>query len=304
MNAHSKKTLVIETQSACVDWLTVVAREGGMKTDIFISAQLFLSDLKDAGFTARPWGMKGYKGWSCGSVRWGTRETDDILMLSGEYAQVNGLAILQQCPNPSRIDLALTITLATPVREIAWDAYQKNASTLGTPCNKRRKLTFIRNNWGGQTVYIGSRFSDQYGRLYDKGRESSQGQQEGTPEGKIWRYEVEFKGKRAKRIGDQLLASIEQNDNIAGQIGATVDKWFLSRDVEPINNPYVDLPYFTEVSATVSDDDKTIAWISSSVSPSVQRLIDKGKKDAVLDALGLGDLTIFEKDDKLGPAPA
>jgi DNA relaxase NicK len=278
---------VIEEQTADVDWLTLTTSDSSIRELLFAASVEFLKDLKGEGYTAKPWGMKGYKGWMCGSFRWGTRDTGDIIMMSGEVARANFGPMLVMCENATRVDLAVTVTVADPVLDLAKQSYEW--LTRGSVADGRltRKFTFVENSDGGQTLYIGSRLSDQFGRLYDKGRESSQGKEEGIPQGKIWRYEVEFKGYRAKRIATQILDNLEVADNIHDFLGATVYKWFLSRRVPLIMDTYKNIPFSTEVSAKLSDDETTLNWLSTQVSPSVRRLIQGGKKSQVLDALGL-----------------
>jgi len=281
----------IEEQTTCIDWLTVTAKGIEIRRELLESVSWYIADLESAGYEKKGWHFKGYDGVQCGSFRYGSRTDSDIIMLSGAIAQINGLDILKQCPNPTRIDLALTVTLVDPIVDFAKSCYEQLIEEESKKGLRKRKLTLFTNNNGGQTLYIGSRFSDQLGRIYDKGREVSGKGGVEIPMGKIWRAEVEFKSYRAKRVGFGLLESLKENDDIPAMIGATVNKWFLSRGVLLISNAYEDLPYLTEISATITDDEKKIKWLSTQVSPSVQYLISKGKGAEVLAALGLDGLT-------------
>jgi hypothetical protein len=127
------------------------------------------------------------------------------------------------------------------------------------------------------------------GRIYDKGREMSGKRNEVIPQGKIWRYEVEFKAYRARRVIKDLKSSGLWGDQLNDAIGSMVVHWFLSRNVSlPFELFYDDLHFSTELSATVTDDQKTLEWLSTQVSPSVKRLLESDKKEEVLVALGLG----------------
>lgn len=279
-------SLDIEGQTASVDWLTVTARDPGHQELLVAESRRLLDLLKDAGNVQRPWSFKGYNGWSCASFRYGARDDGMIVMMSGSAADLNWPVMLAWCDNVSRIDLAVTITLAEPEKDVARKAY--NFLTLGgaRAGNQPRKLSFIENNHGGQTFYLGSRASDQYGRLYDKGREKNHGAD--IPQGRIWRYEVEFKQYRAMRVATQLLDAARREElPVRDYIAATTYKWYLSRGVKPIWDADEDLAFHMEVYAKLTDDDVSLRWLSTQVSPTVRRLIRVGKGDDVLQALGL-----------------
>lgn len=271
-------------QTAGVDWLTVTVKDPERQGLLCDEANRLMDGLKWQGYTQKVWRFKRYNGYMCGSVRWGTREDGSILMLSGEEASLNWPVALAWCDNCSRIDLAVTVTLIAAQPHIARDAYE-----LLVPPNSDvkapRKMTFITTNDGGETFYIGSRMSDQYGRLYDKGKEMRENTD--IEPGLIWRYEVEFKQYRAQRIAKELLKYAKTSENYTENLGETVYKWFLSRGVSPIFAAYNEQPFHTEVYAKLSDDDVTLRWLSTQVAPSVARLNRNGKGKSVLEALGL-----------------
>jgi DNA relaxase NicK len=281
------KVSVVE-QTADVDFLTVTVKDREARRVIFMDCKDYMLTLKNEGFVCRPWGMKGYKGWKCAGLRWGSRKDSDIVMLSGEQAKLNWDRMINETTNPTRIDLAMTITALEPRKDIAWSAYEEILQAQREEKTRVKKATFFTNNAGGQTVYVGSRASDQMGRIYDKGREMSGKRNEVIPQGKIWRYEVEFKAYRARRVIKDLKSSGLWGDKLNDAIGSMVVHWFLSRAVSlPFELFYDDLHFSTELSATVTDDQKTLEWLSTQVSPSVKRLLESDKKEEVLVALGL-----------------
>lgn len=278
----------IETQAASVDWLTVTAKEAKYQGLLFDEANRVMTALKEMGNVQKPWKMRGYEGYSCGGFRWGARHDSSICMLSGDTAQLNWPVMLAWAGKVTRLDLAVTVTLLEPLPDVAKDAYDF-LTLRGTVTEGRtKKYTLIVNNSGGQTMYIGSRASDQYGRLYDKGRE--QDKDDTIPIGKIWRFEVEFKAYRADRVAAQLLevARLEQT-HARDQIAATVYKWYLSRGIKPIWFADDNTAFSMETSAKLSDEDITLQWLSRQVSPSVTRLIERGRGTEVLEALGIAD---------------
>jgi len=141
--------------------------------------------------------------------------------------------------------------------------------------------TFFTCSNGGTTLYVGSRASDQYGRFYDKGKERDPKSLAGME----WRYEVEFKGKRAARVLEVMKQEVARGD-VEQAIGATVYKWFAGREVTPIyarNGK----PLAMDVKAELTSDEVKLLWLTKQVRPSIRRLVEHGKLDQVMDALEL-----------------
>lgn len=274
-------------QLADVDWLTITSKNKDIRNRMWQEANRIMHILKEQGFAQKPWRFSGYDGWLCGGFRWGTREDSDICMLSGENARVNYDVMLGHCENVTRIDLAVTITLCEPMPTLAFDTYALNAWGTGRGDQRKRKASFINNSDGGQTLYLGSRASDQYGRIYDKGMENQDRTDVPVDLGRIWRYEVEFKSYRAKRIASQLYEKLHGELDVHSIIGDTVDTWFKARGLPTIIKNAGDQPFLSDVRATVTDDAMTLKWLSTQVRPSVSRLILNGRLEDVLRALNI-----------------
>lgn len=286
LNEEETLEALIEGKTAAIDWLTITCNNVDLERLLWDEANRLMAIGKAEGNTQKVWNFRGYTGWSCASIRIGNRTDGSILMLSGQAAQMNWPVALAWATNVTRIDIAVTVTMGQPVPNIAQKAYEFIVGPKGCNCKAQRQYSFIVNSEGGQTLYVGSRASDQYGRLYDKGKEDKS--LPDLPEGKIWRYEVEFKQYRAKKIASQLLACAKQNEcEPSEDIGATVHKWFLSRGVRPIMATDNGRPFLTEISARITDDLVSLQWLSTQVSPTVRRLMKNGKGDQVFAALGL-----------------
>jgi hypothetical protein len=210
-------------------------------------------------------------------------------VLSGYDAAVAWRILLPVAENVSRVDLAVTIRTRNEVGDLVQVYYDWVKQNLGAW--EARKLTKIENNKGGQTLYVGSRASDQFGRIYDKG---AQDKKLKVPPGYLWRYEVEFKEDRAGKIANQLRDLVDPNASPAQRIQQTVYLWFDSRDVPPLFCRAKSLPLDSTVSARVTTDEKALAWLSAQVAPTVARLMNKGKTDQTLQALGVQKWVIEE----------
>ena len=238
-----------------------------------------------AGNNSYPWRFKGYVGRKCGQLSYGEREDGVILMASGKLASDVWLDTVPLAERVTRIDLAVTIEIAKADPELAQMCYDWIKSNHSLKPNL--SYSFITNIKRGDTLYIGRRTSPLFGRLYDKGAEGGD-----MPMGKLWRYEIEIK----KPISTPLAHSLVTEVNPSDWIKSYVYKWFEERQVPPLFNKgknYAPL----EIEATVSDDDRTIKWLTDQVKPALVKLAKKGKFNEAVDALGLPGM--FDLIDKV-----
>lgn len=256
--------------SASVDYLTVTAQ--GSKATAKLMDCLFnsisRSDLET--IRSRKWKFMSYVGHRGEGVRYGVSEHGGIAILSGAQAATLWPLIAPSRSRCTRIDLAVTLSLSEPRIGLATDYY---TSLLE---QGERYSTVVHNTRGGQTCYVGSRSSEQFGRVYDKGAE------QGKKAGYHWRYEVEIKKPRSESVVTTLLG--EQHP--LPWILAYVYKWFAARGIQPLFES-TNKCSAIEILSRISTADTTLQWLSTSVAPSVQRLISNGKREQVYLALGL-----------------
>jgi hypothetical protein len=288
MNRDGKN---IESVAAGIDWLTITAKGSDSRGRLFDESVRLKKVNEQLGYGAKPWTWKGYRGYMAGSLRWGTRDDSDIAILSGQDAFNNWFEFGQLAENCTRLDMAVTVSLKNPLLNVGgacYDWIEKNPDLI----DKKRLYTLINNTAGGQTLYVGSRASDQFGRVYDKGIEA---QYEDEP-GKLWRFEIELKARRAKAVLDRLM-EVEDRAWIPNSIQETVWWWFDTRDVAPLWNRFGDthvIPLLVE--AKMTDDECTLRWLSTQVRPGVGRLIKHGLIEQVFYALALSPESPWEHD--------
>jgi hypothetical protein len=129
-------------------------------------------------------GVMQYKGNASGGLFHGQGEqqgrTHYMVRASGEQADKYGYAMLQSGARVTRLDIQITLEMPN-----WWDVRAVTDSLRGGVWpNRIRKITSIDGN-GEDTVYIGSRTSDKFIRVYVKGSE--------------WlRFEIELKGDAAR----------------------------------------------------------------------------------------------------------
>lgn len=218
-----------------------------------------------------PWRFKGYHGQSLEGCRYGLRGDEAIVILSGNTAGRLWSEITPVATNVTRLDLAVTLALKSSDEAFAINQYHAlRAGTNGLT------NSLVVNTRGGSTLYVGSRQSRFYGRLYDKGAE------QGGQKGKVWRWEVEVKKPVSKLVVAQLL----KEKDPAAYIVEYVSNWFLTRGVECVTIS-TNLVSVMEISSTVQSPEKTLLWLTTQVKPSVQRLLIDGRRKEVIEALGL-----------------
>lgn len=271
--------IAVKSAVASVDWLTVttgVKRIGIAWSDTFTRCAL----ANGHSFT-KHWSFAGYEGWQTQGCRYGKRESDQdyILIVSGYRADEIWLDACPTARSITRLDLAVTIVLGNQTVGLPsahYNALEKSGS---------RNYSLIVNHRGGETLYVGSRASDHYGRCYDKGSER------GVGPGFCFRYEVVLKKPYTPSLMEVLLTRPSTtNETIYRTIQAFVWDWFDFRQVTPIfERSSTDAAVISrEYSATTKD--RKLRWLEKSVSPTVKKLISEGLLFDVTEMFGLTDL--------------
>jgi len=271
--------------TAGVDWLTVTVKDWDKRDRMKGEIDRIFERERGRGLAGSRWSFKGYAGLRMNGTRWGTRFDSDICMLSGSDACINWPAFLAMSGNVTRLDLAVTVELCQPIANLAKICYDYILEERRAALSSNwRQYTYYENTNGGQTLYVGSRASDQYGRLYDKAAE----QEMSDHIAKLWRYEIEFKTPRSQTVADGLWQRSKAGGGVAGSIARTVELWFEGRDIPVIFENAGDA-LATEVTATVQSNDTTLNWLSTQVRPALQRLRSQGLIVEALTALGIED---------------
>lgn len=267
----------IAVLAAGVDWLTCTAADPA-KVDLLLAVGWATCHKEaEVGNDIRPWTWKGYDGITSGGASVGRRYDGGIVRLSSGCAADNWLGAVRLSDNVSRLDLAVTVrmaSLANPAREAYTLARQANPQRKG---RRVQKASHIETWSEGETAYLGSRQSSRFGRLYNKGLESKEEQYRDC-----WRWEVEYKGHPAKAIAGEMAQSGNTSEAVLAYVWDTFDTW----GVPPIWGQGAYIPA-QESFRTVSDDERRLAWLAAQVAPAVRRLLDRGKRAEVLQALGL-----------------
>ena len=266
-----------------VDWITVTCRTGDPQAQKFKDAtwhamQVQAHIQRDS---IKPYRFRGYEGMRVEGLAWGKRPDSYLAIASGPTATQYWKLFMRHATNITRLDLQVTCALERPMIDLTqfyW-SYLKNLP-------KTRKITLLQNNGSGTTLYVGSRTSDQFGRIYDKGIESGK-----TPgPGEIWRYEVEYKAERAKHTCNELFLRSCRRKPLSANIAKTVYNWYSAREILPIFGEPPDGDCIAlQLKAEETTYERKLNWLRTQVRPTVQSLIPHNRTNVLL-ALGLGDL--------------
>lgn len=261
-----------------VDWLTASSEPS--KADRPEQAQVFLTRAsrlleqeERRGNPRRPWKIQSCIGWAAGGVSVAWSDDMAVARLSGETAANNWREIHEHSTNVSRIDLAATFRTVGVWRDMSF-VHLDEVRRYAAEHKPHLRVTRIDGGARGNTLQIGSRTSDAYGRIYDKERESK------DPAYKdAWRYEVEFKRERAKH----LAAALASGEIPETQIAAPALSWLRSAGVVCTGG----LSSYTRIRGAqrATSDGSRCAWMARCCRPTVTDLISRGKVREVLEAL-------------------
>lgn len=236
-------------------------------------------DGSTAQWPIKPWAWHGYTGWEMAGVRWGKRPDGTIVQVHGAWAQTYCEEVDIIGYNVSRVDIALDIWHEKPQSEVI--TLHKVAALASREGRAERpyKVAYVNGFGDGDTLYLGSRSSETYVRIYDKEAESN-----GAEEYKrCVRYEVECKGDTAAAALERCRSGRYHSRSIAETV-----LWYLRRrgvdvridDLVPGQpRPNADTPR--------PNVDATLAWFRNQVRPSVVRALRAVDRESILEALGL-----------------
>ncbi len=231
--------------------------------------------------------LHGFSGLRTEGLTWSMREADGRFMMvaSGQVAEELWDKVNLVDAKITRVDLCVDCVLCDPRPAMAKEVYRVLSSPAWEASRTKFTLyqTSSQNKMArpGETLYCGSRASDQMGRIYDKGQQTRLAAQ-----GVWWRYEVEYKAGRARRMAEELKDPKGRSDRIK----TTVHQWFLDRFIGPGFSAGNEEGVYTRVYVAKTTNEKRLAWLESQVRPTVAYLLEVGLGKEALGALGIGHL--------------
>lgn len=222
--------------------------------------------------------IMGYAGLLAGKVFWGSRWDGSLLRITGADAGTYWHYWLQATGKPTRLDLQVTLRLGAKWNDfirLAKEGVDEANKKLGAA--RQRKVQLHTDNAHGHTLYVGSRKSASYGRIYHKYPTDKDRYEYGDV-----RLEVELHADQAALA----MESYMQSERAIGEyaVGFVFD-WFGRRGFEltQANAPEVN-SRFTDV-LEASPLDSKLQWLYNQVGPTMRLLADQGHMAATFRVL-------------------
>lgn len=233
-----------------------------------------------AGIETKPWGHLGYSGWSFGGWRHGYGRDGVIVTASGPTAQV----VLESANwfgwRCTRVDAQVTVRSdQSPDDVIAQRLTEALLGRRAAGSGRPYKIRHVKGHGDGDTLYIGSRRSQIYVRIYNKHAES------GFSDENVGcvRYEVEYKAEAAQAV----FGLIVDARDIGREARSLVASKLLHYRLGGVAGVPV-LPGYNIVSGDRTTDlDTQLLWLERSVKPLIKRLLTRGYQSDIMAALGL-----------------
>lgn len=262
MDQHTSSTVPDRTiTSAGIDYLTLttVSRETKLRMMRYYNG--IVVDDHRLGYEAKPGGAFGFYGSRTRHALYAHKDDRSMLQVTGKAAQ-RSVILVAPGDNCTRLDVQFTIYVGEENVQRYLSDQASRAAAPRVIRGKRPDVTQVLKNGSCQTVYIGSRKSEIFVRLYDKYAESKDDCFRGCV-----RLECEFKGATSKAlwaymaregVGTMWLLRIllqvleERGVDIAG----------IDIDRQDVKRP----------KPSPSKEERTIGWWASQVAPSVARI--------------------------------
>jgi len=250
-----------------VDWVTLTTYDRTVYDGLLSLTESYIDYNTSVSQKRMQYAGVGGQGFFFGK---GKQRGDDhyMIVLSGiqaaVLAPVLAVSMFARLASCTRIDVQLTL----PAREgacktgtLGYEIRKRLIEGVGR-VGKRPSVTVWDNESGaGDTIYIGSRSSDKFVRIYDKFGDGIQ----------FMRYEGEFKRDIADRIWTEFI-----RDETA------LSNWLSSTIIQPIR----ELPEFEEMVEVIEsrktsdvwveveprDNERTLRWLRQQVTPAAVRL--------------------------------
>ena len=278
------------------DYITVTAASSGARKNLVEFGKYLVRDAVRRGAKQTVCRTLGYKGESTEGVSWGQRTDGALLRTTSHKAAEHWNQIYDMSEHCTRFDVQLTLRTQQTPHEIMSAIWKRNPGwTTGE--GRKSKVKKVVGPSGIESMFVGSRQSDRFFRIYDKGIESGE-----------WRYrmavrwEIEFKGDCSQSFAEQLTKVENPEAAMIATISAFCSRRLRVRQIAGFLRSSAGNEIMcgrSSESAQVCN--KELRWLYHSVRPCVERLLAAGQYERVLTALGL--LTDDGPSEKLNPGP-
>jgi len=273
----------MEIVDAGVDWLTLTRPHADDLNPAWADElkAIIRSDWfgGQSGVDLNPWAWNGYSGEQFGPLSIGVRPDSVIVRCSGYASRYLLRGYWDMHWKCTRIDLQATVREG---RDCDARIRVELGKVLGARSGKEGRPVGVRHIQGygaGDSLYVGSRSSPKFYRIYNKEAESGFA----TEYAGAVRYELEAKNGTAERTFWWL------NDNRRHENGVLhlLDAALRDIGVDTLEGANYVPSEFWRVVPRETDAERQLAWLEKSVGPVVRKLAGQGLMLDVMQALGI-----------------
>ena len=207
-----------------------------------------------------PGGFHGYYGWRTRHAKLLRKEERTLFMVSGRAAQHASL-LARSGDNCSRIDVQITLRLASCSVADYILAQHSNVREHRVLRGHKQRTELKIIDGESQTLYVGSRTSDVFIRIYDKYLESKDEAYKDCV-----RLEIEYKGKRSQAIWEALADGTLRGMSLLSMLLTDLSERGIDVEGIDIDRQDIRLP-----KPKTSKENVTLGWWARQVAPSVAR---------------------------------
>lgn len=271
---------------AGVDYFRATTRDASIGADWAESMELVAAESRGYGILPTARGWLGYNGRLIGKTFLGARSDGWMAQVSGGEAHARWSDFMPARANITRIDCQVTCKIAMPCEiylSQLWTALCHKKQEAG----RAKKLACFSERHGVTGIAIGSRSSQCYIRIYDKGFE-----QEMKEVRDLLRWEVEAKDTFATTLAYLLESGSDLRESAISVVRTVCEKSGVSVPlVETYEKQDLAAPALTPSVFT------QLRWLRDGVSPTVRRLIDLVGLQTVMQAVFFGTDGYLRKED-------
>ena len=270
--------------SEAIDALTITSKSVAGRAMIAGVYSKFSDESENLAFS-KNWQALGYKGYQCDSVRYGKRLDSSALFSTGSDSMKITHILINDYDytdlQTTRIDVCIDVCLVDAKR--GWLRGLRESSDFKDLHAKEKRETKLIESSTGDTLYIGSRASGRFGRIYDKSLAY------GVDLGYVYRFELETKKLVAPALFKRLFPENEDTtyswDNFANRVRNIIQGQFMAWGVNVSLN--AKLAEVIKAETRISTVDSQLQWLSRSVAPMISRLSAAGYKQETFEAIGI-----------------
>lgn len=271
-----------------IDYITTTSHQRDSTNSLYSFGRWLVSEEVSKGCKHSDWRASGYRGFRAGDTCVGISRQGTIVRASAQSAASYWNQLYHFSDNVTRLDVQVTtINGAVPSRRIA--KHHKEARRVSRQRGRPASFKVFYGPGGAESIHLGSRQSDRYLRIYDKGLESGLPEYEGAV-----RYELELKRDSAKNCA----AWLDSQENDQAQMVAIVHKFLhirgtrsgfyncnCSRLQDCSHSTLQNFAFLGSANQVAPEVARILKWLHVCVRPSVSRLEKAGLLSEVRNAL-------------------